>query len=66
MNYAELDEKLTKISRIIQFVMVKLTIFMVMLPGIIQTVINYFYLELDSESYTLTYPLMYERTVSIH
>lgn len=60
IKYTELDEKLTKISHIIQFVMVKLTIPSVMLPSIIPTFINYFYLELGKESYALTYPLMYD------
>lgn len=39
--------------------MVKLTIFAVISPGTIQTILNYFLLELGDESYTLTYPLMY-------
>lgn len=63
IKYTELDEKLTKISHIIQFVMVKLTIPSVMLPSIIPTFINYFYLELGKESYALTYPLMYEHSI---
>lgn len=51
---------MTKISQIIHFVLVELTCLVVMLPGIIQTIINYFILDLDNESYALTYPLMYD------
>lgn len=60
-----LNVKIERISKLIYFLVVKLTLLGVLLPALFITLINYFIYDLKDESYYLTFPIAYVGS-SIH
>lgn len=57
-KYAELAEKIERMSKIFHFILVKFTLPGFILPALFLTIINYFIHDLGNESYYLPCPLM--------
>lgn len=60
-----LNEKIERISKLIYFLVVKLTTLGVLLPALFITLINYFIYDLKDDSYYLSFPIAYVGS-SIH
>lgn len=56
--YTELNEKVERVSYLMNFFLVKLTVFVVFLSAIILTEINYFVYGLDDEAFILPFTEM--------
>lgn len=57
--YNEMSEKIEKVSEILYFVLVKMTVPGVLLPSCLITIYNYFILDLKDESFFLPFPIAY-------
>lgn len=57
----EMDERIELISKVLHFILTKLTVAGIHLPPIVLTAINYFIYDLKDDSYVLPFPLMYVR-----
>ena len=59
IKFSELNEKIERISKLIHFILVKLTLAGVELPAFFITLINYFIYDLKDDSYYFSFPIMY-------
>lgn len=64
--YLEINEKIEQKSNLIQFVLTKLSLFGLLLPSLLTTVINYFVRDLDEETYYWSSPMMYVDNLEVH
>lgn len=57
--FADLNEKIEKNSKILHFIFVELTTIGIEVPALLVTLNNFFILNLNDESYYLSFPVMY-------
>lgn len=64
-KYIELNEKIERVSKILEFLLIKLTTAGAVLPSVIITIVDYFILDLGDESFFLPYPIMYVENIYV-
>lgn len=59
-SYAELSEKIERMSKLLYFIQTKISVPANMLPPLLMTVVNYYILDMHDESFLLPFPSMYD------
>lgn len=60
MLYAKLSNKIERMSKIIYFIKIKIALPLNTLPSLLITIFNYYVLDMQDESFLLSFPILYE------